>query len=149
MATKTLSNDLWQKVRDNFKIFTHTRYAYFLVDGFKVHITCEYVTHNKLSLSCYVNGEFKGAWFSIKEPTEITTRFFPYDFKPVYASRTKTVIKELYKTKKAIIERYPNYDSTVKVPRFYYHSIAEVQRVLEANNESIELLELNGEIYAS
>jgi hypothetical protein len=145
MATKTLSKSQWQRVKSNFMIFTSLKYAHFMVDGYKVSICCEYVSHNKLALACYVNGELKGAWFTnMNEPNLIRSRFFPYDMKPFYSKRIKTMIKQVYKTKKAINERYPDIDKLVQVPRLNYRSIAEVKRVLETNNESVELLSLNG-----
>jgi hypothetical protein len=145
MATKTLSASQWQRVKDNFKIFTVAKCVHFLVDGYKVSITSEYVSHNKLSLACYVNNEFKGAWFTnIREPNEIRNRFFPYDIKPLYSVKTKTMVKQIYRTKKAIKERFPNIDDMVKVPRITFRSIAEVRRILEANNDSIELESMNG-----
>jgi hypothetical protein len=148
MATKTLSKSQWQRVKDNFKIFTMLNYAHFMVDGYKVSIVCKYVSHNKLNLACYVNEELKGEWFTnMKEPNFIRSRFFPYDMKPLYSARTKTMIKQVYKTKKAINEQYPDIDKMVKVPRIHYRSIAEVKRILEANNGSVELVSLHGDAF--
>jgi hypothetical protein len=142
MATKTLTKEQWQKVDTEFKINAWTTIAKFNIDGYKVSIVQELIGR-KLQILCYVNGEFKGLWLNRESPHEIGIRFFPYGLKPLYSKETKKHIQSIYTSAKRLKERFPDFDNKVRIYRWTFRNIAEVKRIFEAHNDSIELLELS------
>jgi hypothetical protein len=144
MATKTLTKEQWQQVKAKFKIFTVFLRAEFLIDGYKVLLTCEYIKHNKLAIACYVDGHIKGQWFTdYNNPHEIAVRFFPtYTFR-VYSPKKRAEYKKIWKSEKQLLKYMPYIDKTITQRKTFYSSIAKVRKVFETNNDSIELLEIS------
>jgi hypothetical protein len=108
------------------------------VDGHKVSFKKEFVAKNKLGIATYVDGYWKGIWFSSKEehPEQRYLKpVYKFLFKPKRRAEMKKFPKRLLKA----MEINPDEKYLMYTP--LWSSVTEIRRHYQKTFSSIELIE--------
>lgn len=105
------------------------------VDGYNVILQLQRVSVYKNEISFFIDGKFKGEWF---EECEERRRFFKKSRKSILNAKGKQKFKKLSKKVQKEWEEKYFYDEYSP----FWSSFSALKKHLEAENESIELVEI-------
>ena len=112
-----------------------------MVDGKKVTFQRGLVDENRLGIMTYVNGQFKGAWYSIDSEHDEAR----YLCKKSKFARTKKQRDELKKWRKGLLKKMEiNPDEKIEYRTPVWPSVTAIRRYYQKTFTSIELIEAIG-----
>lgn len=129
----------WQKVDETLKQQFKT--VHLMCDGYEVTLTLCQISQFKLAIIPYVNGWFKGEWFTRGNESEEACRFYPTHYINRYSAREKKFYTTQPFSKKYCKEHGINLKERKEHKGSVWDSFSALKRHFTKHNKSIELIE--------
>lgn len=133
-----MNKEDWAKVEEALKV--QYNFVELDCDGYKVRLTLEQSGQFKLSITVYVNGWFRGEWFSRDNQSEEARRFFPTKYINAYSAQEKKSWSKIF-SKKELKARNIDLNARREYKGFTWTSFRSMKRHFIKHNKEIQLIE--------